>query len=802
MPRPRSAGRVTVQGEAPRQRTRPTDRITRTRRLKHRRQSPIGLSLERVEDLELLDAAEEKAEDLITEALLDADEEEPADGETADPQQVERPLRDRRRELDTYTRRKRLDGRSTPAFPERNAVQVQAQSRRPPRPRTATAQRRHRPASALMQRSPERLTRPASAQAKGPVGWVRPQRYHEEELGIVEDTSGDGFEEAIHAWTGNKRATGGVVALTATRPAAHVKHLPRVAKLVNELRALLLAKRHSRSIAQLFRLFDRRVRRKVDGRDLYEGLCALGIPATLGDAQALLKVLGRAKELRCADLAVFLDDPDFERLERAVCAGAAQRLLPPPPPSAMRCEPLATAINTLRDAFGDCFITRRAFAEGLRQLQLDRVAPDVVHRLTTAYDLNGDGRVHAFALVKAITRSKAWKDASKARRRVLQISQEADQAYETVDDTGFWPPGLDEELVECCRALGLRCLSDDNALWVAQRALRSELPPNWVRSHSEDGRPFFHDLLTNTSTWDRPFSSEFVRLARDAARRRRRVIIEESDDDDALVVDDDDDEELEVERVAARSKSANVLRRRRVGAPEADEEVTRSGRPPRPASAPPRRLMASPTPFLSPVKSASDEDEDEDDAVIDEDDAAIDDDDGALTLSDAHDASAQDAAEPEPTPPSTPPARARTRAGEAVVTSPTATPQPRPRSAGATRSKTSRPSTKVARVLADLQARVRLLEKTTGRQAPEPWTSDTGRRAPEPWTPDGIRGVSQRARTPQSRTPARMPSRTGPRARRTPLPGGHTGPRPRSAGPRSASEMSRPPNGGVVVFIT
>lgn len=769
MPRPRSAGRVTVQGEAPRQRTRPTDRITRTRRLKHRRQSPIGLSLERVEDLELLDAAEEKAEDLIAEALLDADEEEPADGETADPQQVERPLRDRRRELDTYTRRKRLDGRSTPAFPERNAVQVQAQSRRPPRPRTATAQRRHRPASALLQKK-ERLARPASAQAKGPVGWVRPQRYHEEELGIVEDTSGDGFEEAIHAWTGNKRATGGVVALTATRPATHMKHLPRVAKLANELRALLLAKRHSRSIAQLFRLFDRRVRRKVDGRDLYEGMCALGIPATLGDAQALLKILARSKELRCADLAVFLDDPDFERLERAVCAGAAQRLLPPPPPSAMRCAPLGTAIVKLRDAFGDRFVTRRAFAEGLGQLQLDRVAPNVVHRLATAYDLNGDGRVHAVALVKAITRSKAWRDASKARRRVLQISQEADQAYETVDGTGFWPPGLDEELVECCRALGLRCLSDDNALWVAQRALRSELPPNWARSHSEDGRPFFHDLLTNTSTWDRPFSSEFVRLARDAARRRRRVVVEESDDDDALVVDDDE-EELEVERAVARPKSANVLRRRRVGAPEADEAVTRSGRPPRPASAPPRRLMASPTPFLSPVKSASDEDED-DDAAIDEDDAAIDDDDGASTPSDADDASAQDAAESEPTPPSTPPpACARTSS--------------RPSSAPA-----KRPSTKVAHVLADLQARVRLLETTTGR------------RAPEPWTPDGICGVSQRARTPKSRTPARTPSRTGPRARKTPLPGGHTGPRPRSAGPRSASEMSRPPNGGVVVFIT
>ena len=87
MPRPASAGRVTIE-EAQRPRVRPTDRVTRTRRLKQRRQSPIGLSLEQVEDLELLDAAGKKADQLIEEALIDADESEPADGATADPQPV------------------------------------------------------------------------------------------------------------------------------------------------------------------------------------------------------------------------------------------------------------------------------------------------------------------------------------------------------------------------------------------------------------------------------------------------------------------------------------------------------------------------------------------------------------------------------------------------------------------------------------------------------------------------------------------------------------------------------------------
>ena len=129
MPRPASAGRVTIE-EAQRPRVRPTDRVTRTRRLKQRRQSPIGLSLEQVEDLELLDAAGKKADQLIEEALLDADESEPADGATADPQPLARPLRDRRRELDTYTRRKRLDGRSAPQFPPRTRIQELAQSRR------------------------------------------------------------------------------------------------------------------------------------------------------------------------------------------------------------------------------------------------------------------------------------------------------------------------------------------------------------------------------------------------------------------------------------------------------------------------------------------------------------------------------------------------------------------------------------------------------------------------------------------------------------------------------------------------
>ena len=82
MPRPASAGRVTIE-EAQRPRVRPTDRVTRTRRLRQRRQSPIGLSLEQVEDLELLDAAGKKADQLIEEALLDAEDAQ-ADGATAE----------------------------------------------------------------------------------------------------------------------------------------------------------------------------------------------------------------------------------------------------------------------------------------------------------------------------------------------------------------------------------------------------------------------------------------------------------------------------------------------------------------------------------------------------------------------------------------------------------------------------------------------------------------------------------------------------------------------------------------------
>ena len=409
MPRPASAGRVTIE-EAQRPRVRPTDRVTRTRRLRQRRQSPIGLSLEQVEDLELLDAAGKKADQLIEEALLDADESEPADGATADPQPLARPLRDRRRELDTYTRRKRLDGRSAPQFPPRTQIQELAQSRRLQRPRTATLQRRPKPSA----------TRPLSAQAKVSVGWVRPER-DDEDLGILEDDNEDEFDEAIHAWTGGftmRASRGGVVALT-QRPTSRREPAAdtRVSQLVRELRARLLSKRGGRPVSQLFRLFDRRVRRKADPRDVYEGLRSLGIAATLGDAQGLVKAIARGKELRCSDLAVFLDDPDFVNLEATVCSGAASRLLPPPPvTSYAQCDPTNHAIQQLRDLFGDSFVTRRAFADGLRHLQLDRVAPDVVQRLTTAYDLNGDGRVHARAFVKTITKSGAWKRAAKARK--------------------------------------------------------------------------------------------------------------------------------------------------------------------------------------------------------------------------------------------------------------------------------------------------------------------------------------------------------------------------------------------------
>ena len=333
------------------------------------------------------------------------------------------------------------------------------------------------------------MTRPVSAQAKVSVGWVRPERDDEAALGIVEDDNEDGFEEAIHAWTGGftmKASRGGVVALT-QRPTSRREPAvdTRVSQLVRELRARLLSKRGGRPVSQLFRLFDRRVRRKADPRDVYEGLRSLGIAATLGDAQGLIKAIAKNKELRCSDLAVFLDDPDFASLEDTVCAGAASRLLPPPPvTSYAQCDPTKHAIQQLRDLFGDSFVTRSTFAEGLRHLQLDRVAPDVVQRLTTAYDLNGDGRVHARAFVKTITKSQAWKRAAKSRKRVLQVAREAEEAYDQVEESGYWPNELDEELVEACRGLGLRCLTDTHALWVAKRALQSELPPNWVRSHA------------------------------------------------------------------------------------------------------------------------------------------------------------------------------------------------------------------------------------------------------------------------------------------------------------------------------
>ena len=229
----------------------------------------------------------------------------------------------------------------------------------------------------------------------------------------------------------------------------------------------------------------------------------------------------------------------------------------------------------------------------------------------------------------------------------------------------------------------MRCLTDTHALWVARRALQSDLPPNWVRSHAKDGRPFFHDLVSNASTWDRPFAPEFVNLARDACRRRRRVV---DDDEDAFVVEDDsEEEEVDVERIS-RPKSADAVRRARVVvSPEVLQEAP-PARVPRPASAPPRRLGPSPTPFLTPEKSASESESDAEDASDDAEEEA-----SAEGAPDAEE-------EPEPEPaPATPPRK--------------------------------RPSTKVAQILADLQARVRLLETTTGR------------RAPEPWTPDGVRGV-------------------------------------------------------------
>ena len=68
------------------------------------------------------------------------------------------------------------------------------------------------------------------------------------------------------------------------------------------------------------------------------------------------------------------------------------------------------------------------------------------------------GRPRSAPRTVLLTRGVRWKRAAKARKRVLQVAREAEEAYDQVDEEGYWPNELDEELVEACRGLGLRCL--------------------------------------------------------------------------------------------------------------------------------------------------------------------------------------------------------------------------------------------------------------------------------------------------------------------------------------------------------
>lgn len=68
---------------------------------------------------------------------------------------------------------------------------------------------------------------------------------------------------------------------------------------------------------------------------------------------------------------------------------------------------------------------------------------------------------------------------------------------------------VDADVREFAKTLGVDMDLDDDLQWVVREAFSSALPPNWTEHSDDEGRIYFHNQVTNESSWAHPMDSTF-----------------------------------------------------------------------------------------------------------------------------------------------------------------------------------------------------------------------------------------------------------------------------------------------------
>lgn len=74
------------------------------------------------------------------------------------------------------------------------------------------------------------------------------------------------------------------------------------------------------------------------------------------------------------------------------------------------------------------------------------------------------------------------------------------------------PDGEDADIRAYGKTLGVDVDRDADLLWVVHEAFVASLPPSWTEYYDEDGRVYFHNQVTQESSWSHPMDNVFKEI--------------------------------------------------------------------------------------------------------------------------------------------------------------------------------------------------------------------------------------------------------------------------------------------------
>lgn len=315
---------------------------------------------------------------------------------------------------------------------------------------------------------------------------------------------------------------------TATREQEPNDHLPLLAnQTLTTVREMLMGRwyRMGKSLEEIYHHFDRQSKGYFDAQDFIRATSDLRIETSDRVAHVAVTqiALDGRNHVSLGEFKVFLLDEDHWELEINIQQQMATMLEKQGRKFQSRLyhvfweQDEAFSGNDRTQAAETGLVSKDAFLAGIQMLRLRATASEI-ERLSTRFDINGDGLCSVTRFLQMAQSSQAWQSAEKTLGIQEEAQEEAAALRRQIRETGLMAQVPPEEVIAMAEYLGIRVVSEQHLLWIANDALKAPLPVNWTAQRDERGRIFFYNHINNESRWDHPLDPHF-RSLRDKYRQ-------------------------------------------------------------------------------------------------------------------------------------------------------------------------------------------------------------------------------------------------------------------------------------------